>query len=43
MYKVITFCPPDQTGKLIDAMSKAGAGDVGNYSHCAYITKGEGN
>jgi hypothetical protein len=42
MYKIVTFCPPDQSEELIDVMSKAGAGRIGNYSHCAYVTHGEG-
>ncbi|MBN2015343.1 divalent cation tolerance protein CutA [Candidatus Dojkabacteria bacterium] len=43
MYKVITFCPNNSIDKVISAMAEAGAGNVGNYSHCAFITKGEGN
>lgn len=43
MYKVITFCPKDALDKVIDAMAKAGAGTIGNYSHCAFITEGQGN
>lgn len=43
MYKVFVTGPESHTDKLIDAMSKAGAGVVGNYTHCAFITKGTGN
>jgi hypothetical protein len=43
MYKIITSCPKDLVDQLIDAMANAGAGKVGEYSHCAFITKGEGN
>lgn len=43
MYKVFVTIPETHTDKLIDAMAKAGAGVVGNYTHCAYITKGMGN
>ncbi|MFC1721961.1 NGG1p interacting factor NIF3 [Patescibacteria group bacterium] len=42
-YKVITYCQEEEIDKIIGAASDAGAGNVGNYSHCAFITKGEGN
>ncbi len=42
MFKVIVFCPEEAVDKLVDAMSDAGAGVIGNYSHCAFITKGTG-
>jgi hypothetical protein len=43
MYKIITFCPESDLEKLIEAMSLAGAGNIGNYSHCCFYTKGTGN
>ena len=43
MYKIITFCPESDLINLIEAMSKAGAGDIGNYSHCCFYTLGTGN
>ncbi len=44
MYKFFIFAPrdPEVIAKIIDAASKAGAGTVGNYTHCAYITEGYG-
>ena len=44
MYKFFIFAPNDQEiiFKIIDAATKAGAGSVGKYSHCAFITQGEG-
>lgn len=44
MYKFFVFCPRDNEviWKIIDAASKAGAGKVGNYTHCAFITEGAG-
>ena len=43
MYKIFVFAPVDATDKIIDAASEAGAGKIGNYSHCAFITSGVGN
>ena len=43
MLKLFVFAPKDKTDEIIDAMSKAGAGNIGNYSQCAFITPGEGN
>lgn len=28
---------------MLEAASKAGAGNIGNYTNCAFITKGQGN
>lgn len=41
-YQVIVFCPDDESvvDKIIEAASDAGAGIVGNYSHCAFVTRG---
>lgn len=45
MYKLFVFCPDDiqVIETIIVAASKAGAGIIGNYTHCGFITKGEGN
>jgi hypothetical protein len=43
MKKVITFVPQDILNDIIDAMSKAGAGNMNNYSHTCFITEGMGN
>lgn len=43
MFKVFTFAPKDSTSKIIEAMSSAGAGIIGNYTHCTFITSGMGN
>lgn len=44
MYKFFVFAPKDEIiiNKIIDAAAKAGAGIVGNYSHCAFVTEGYG-
>lgn len=34
--------PIDSSDKVRDAMSKAGAGKIGNYSNCSFSTKGIG-
>mgnify|MGYP000533559519 CR=1 FL=1 len=44
MYKFFVFCPRNNevVYKIVDAAAKAGAGRVGNYTHCAFITEGSG-
>ena len=41
-YKVITFVPADNVNKVADALYAAGAGAIGNYSHCGFMTNGIG-
>lgn len=43
-YKLHIFChdDPEVIERIIDAASKAGAGIMGNYTHCATVFKGEG-
>jgi hypothetical protein len=44
MYKVFVFAPRDQEiiRKIIDSTSNAGAGKIGKYNKCAFITEGIG-
>lgn len=42
-YKIFVTVPETHTQILIDSMAQAGAGKIGNYTHCAFITKGIGN
>lgn len=44
MYKFSIFCPRDEKVifAIIDAATKAGAGTVGKYTHCAFVTEGYG-
>lgn len=44
-YKFFVFAPKDDKviNSIINAASNAGAGDIGNYSHCAFIQEGKGN
>jgi hypothetical protein len=40
--KVITFVPRAVAGTVIDALASAGAGAIGDYDRCAFITDGTG-
>lgn len=44
MYKVFVFAPRDQKiiRTIIDSAAKAGAGKIGKYNKCAFITEGVG-
>lgn len=41
-YKVVVFVPESHTEIVRIAMTEAGAGHIGNYSHCTFQTKGVG-
>lgn len=45
MYKLFVFVPnkEDLINSLIEAASEAGAGVIGNYTCCAFVTQGMGN
>src|SRR3954453_16991294 len=40
--KVVTFVPAEAVDRVLDAMSRAGAGDIGDYSRCAFLADGTG-
>ena len=40
--KLVVFVPPEQLDRVATAMFNAGAGHIGDYSHCSYRTAGEG-
>ncbi len=42
MFKIITFVPVKDVGKVRVAMGDAGAGVLGNYTHASFSTKGVG-
>ncbi len=42
LYKIVVFVPGDHLEKVRAAMSKSGAGRIGNYSECAFAAEGEG-
>ncbi len=41
-YKLVVFVPADSLEKVTNAIFKAGAGAIGNYSHCSFRSAGEG-
>ena len=42
IYKISFYAPIDQVDTIKNAMFAAGAGKLGNYSHCAWQVLGEG-
>jgi hypothetical protein len=40
--KIVVFVPETHTDVVREAMGKAGAGKIGNYSYCSFSTKGIG-
>jgi dinuclear metal center YbgI/SA1388 family protein len=43
LYKLVVFCPENEVEQLNDALFKAGAGHIGNYSHCHFVSDGMGS
>jgi len=41
-YKLVVFVPVTHADKVREAIGKAGAGRIGNYSFCSFTTKGTG-
>jgi len=41
--KITTYVPKDGANKLKEALFEAGAGHIGNYSHCSFGTEGTGS
>lgn len=41
-YKLVVFVPLTHVDEVLSALSRAGAGRIGNYADCAYIMEGEG-
>jgi len=41
--KLVTFCPLNHAAALQQAIFKAGAGRIGNYSDCGFTTSGKGS
>lgn len=42
MYKIIFYAPASHVENVKNAMFEAGAGKIGNYSHCAWQVLGTG-
>ncbi len=40
--KLITYTIPENHSKLLNALFKAGAGNIGNYENCSFNTSGSG-
>lgn len=40
--KIVTFVPLDNADDVRDALGKAGAGQIGEYSFCSYSVVGKG-
>lgn len=40
--KLVTFAPSEATAKVLDALASAGAGVIGDYSHCSFRVAGTG-
>ena len=40
--KLVVFSPQANAQKLTDALFAAGAGNIGNYSECSFLTEGSG-
>jgi hypothetical protein len=41
-YKIVVYVPESHADILREAMGNAGAGKIGNYSHCTFTIKGTG-
>ncbi|NLM04268.1 MAG: Nif3-like dinuclear metal center hexameric protein [Clostridiales bacterium] len=42
LYKIVVFIPIGYEEKVADALALAGAGHIGNYSHCSFRNSGTG-
>jgi len=43
LYKLVAFVPSEDAEKVRDAIGDAGAGHIGNYSHCSFSAAGTGS
>ncbi|MED4400959.1 Nif3-like dinuclear metal center hexameric protein [Metabacillus fastidiosus] len=43
LVKLVVFVPKDDENAVREALGNAGAGHIGNYSHCTFATAGEGS
>jgi dinuclear metal center YbgI/SA1388 family protein len=42
-YKLVVFIPIESAAKVSNAVFAAGAGQIGNYSHCGFQAEGQGS
>jgi len=40
--KLVTFSPQSHTAKILEAMHRAGAGQIGDYKNCSFTVEGTG-
>ncbi len=43
LQKLVVFCPPEHATNITNALHSAGAGNIGNYSHCSFTSTGMGS
>ncbi len=43
LYKIVVFVPEEAVEDVRNAMAEAGAGRIGQYTHCSFRTKGTGS
>jgi hypothetical protein len=41
-YKIVIYVPESYSAAIREALGNAGAGSIGNYSHCTFTSKGVG-
>ena len=41
-YKIVVYVPESHSEKLREVMADAGAGVIGDYTHCTFTVKGTG-
>ena len=41
-YKLVVFIPIESVARVSNAVFAAGAGQIGNYSHCSFVAEGTG-
>ncbi|MFT2009453.1 Nif3-like dinuclear metal center hexameric protein [Pontibacter sp. 13R65] len=42
LMQLVTFCPPENTAEVLQAMHQAGAGQIGDYRNCSFQVQGTG-
>ena len=42
LHALVVYVPATHTGILLSALGAAGAGQIGDYSHCSFVTPGTG-
>ena len=42
LVKVQTYCPKDKADELRLVIGKAGGGEIGRYTHCSFVSEGDG-